>query len=116
MRWAVLILNLLAAAGIYFFAGVTEGVQRAYAMSVYQEFEEYGVLPENPETSDGKPFDAQTRFEVVGEKGNQVIIGGLGAVACVVNGLLFFCFCSRPRIIEAGRVSQKFGEAGRSDG
>ena len=108
MRWVVLILNLLTAAGIFFFAEILEGVQRAYAMSVYQEFEEYGVLPENPETSDGEPFDAQTRFERVSRKGNQVIIGGLGAAACVVNGLLFFFFCSpQSSVNQAETVTRK---------
>jgi hypothetical protein len=91
MRWPVLILNLLVAVGFVYLGAFAVSAHRTHAFSTYRYFVINHAVVDNPSSSDGKPLDIERRMEQIAAGGAYYrVLAYCGAVACMLNGLVFF--------------------------
>ena len=95
MRWAMLILNILAGIAFLILAGLATAAHRTHAYSTYRELEVNHALVEKPKYTDGQPLDVEARLRSIGGGGYYSFLGYLGAGVCFLNGLLFFSFADQ---------------------
>jgi hypothetical protein len=96
MRWAVLIVNLLAAVGFVVVASMFIAVHRTHAYSTYRELLANRALVEKPTYTNGQPLDVEARIRGVVPSRSLSFLGYLAAAVCLLNGFLFF-FSHAPR-------------------
>jgi homoserine acetyltransferase len=89
MRW-LLIVNLLAAVAFIFAAFMFAAANRTHAYSSYRELVLNKALVDKPTYTNGEPLDVEARLRGLAAAGSLSFLGYLGAVACVLNGLVFF--------------------------
>lgn len=97
MRWAMLVLNLLAAVAFVFAASMLAAAHRTHAYSTYRELVLNKALVERPTYTSGEPLDVEARIRGVGPADSLSFLGYLGAGSCVLNGFVFF-FSRRPHL------------------
>ncbi|SRR6266496_3927507 len=95
MRWAMLMLNILAALTFVILAAVATAAHRTHAFSTCRELEINHALVEKPIYTNGQPLDVEARLRSIGGGGYYSFLGYLGAGACLLNGFAFF-FAHRP--------------------
>jgi hypothetical protein len=91
VRWALIILNLIAAIALLFLGGFAATAHRTHAFSVYRELQLQHVLVERPD------YDVQHRLETIAADGSYSLwLAYIGAAACTANALLIAsCFKTR---------------------
>jgi hypothetical protein len=97
MRWAILILNILAIVALQFFAGVATAAHRTHAYSVYRGLVADRALVEQPTDANGKPVDVEARLRTIGSGGYYSTLANIGSVACLLSGVVFFFAYKPPR-------------------
>ena len=90
MRWAILILNLLAVVVLQFAAVYATAAHRAHAYSVYHEIVANHALVEKPTYGDGKPLDVERRLRTIGSGGYYSLLAHIASTACLLSGVVFF--------------------------
>jgi hypothetical protein len=87
----MLILNLLAAAMIAFWAQAFHFAGQGQGSRVYRELIANHALVGKPVDSNGQPLDVEARLRGLGGGGrSHQVLGFFGAGACVANGVIFF--------------------------
>ncbi|MBL9130111.1 MAG: hypothetical protein JNG86_02865 [Verrucomicrobiaceae bacterium] len=90
MRWTILLLNLLAAAGLQFLAALALSAHRTHVYSTYRELAINRVLVESPAYNNGEPLDVEARLQSIGSGGYYQMLANVGSAACLLTGLTFF--------------------------
>ena len=83
MRWAILILNLLAVVALQFAAVYAATAHRGHAYSVYHELVANHALAEKPTYGDGKPLDVERRLRTIGSGGYYSLLANIASAACL---------------------------------
>ena len=91
----MIFLNILGAVAFVFLAAAATSAHRTHAYSTYREFESNHALIAKPTYTNGEPLDVEARLRTIGAGGYYSVLGYLGAIACLLNGLVFF-FLHRP--------------------
>ena len=82
MKWALVILNVIAAVALVFLGGFAVAAHRTHAYSVYVELKQQNVLVERPD------YDVEKRLRTIAAAGTySSTIASVAAGVCIANAL-----------------------------
>ncbi len=92
MKWALVTLNTLAAAGLFFLGGFAMGTHRTHGYSMYREFQERGVLNERPD------YSVEKRMREIAAGGSYyMVLSLLSAGVCLANAIAIGIWFTKPK-------------------